>query len=735
MSDCIVSRRGGGNSSTGTALPQDVLSGRTFSNKDETGLTGILDVEKGSYLTNSLSEWEVQNCDNSISWKSICYGGGKFVAVSDGDPNLKTMYSTNGTDWFYNWSPAVKGLTSVCYGKNLFVAVSHDDVGDKLVLTSTEGYGWSARSTPKGAIGWKDVCSGDELFVAVSDILTGKQVMTSSNGYQWEIQSTPEREWVSVCYGAGIFVAVAANSDTTKALMTSSDGVKWEIQSIPINTKTSPCACYGKGQFVVVDVDHVITSPDGVHWTLLSVPESSNNWSSVCYGNGLFVTCSTTGSGEIMVSEDGINWVLHSNMASPWMFNGICYGNDVFAAVGNDADGHGVRLLFRKREEVTSFITMFRNLGDWKLRNCPEPNGWKSICYGNDLFVAVAEDGDIDSGKVMISPNGIHWISRNCPDNSWQDVCYGKGVFAAVGGQHLMTSSDGIIWELQKTPDSSSSWGHICYGNGLFIVTGSKKEIMVSSDTVDWELISIPGLIEGGVICYGKGIFIGVIKSEDGYSWRVAISKNGLEWEVMSEYAKEPWKICCFGNDQFIALNGYGVEYSADGIRWNRAVLSERFTSVCYGNDIFVAIQNDGNKIATSSDAINWILQDAPAYGNSVCYGKGRFVVVGSGSVMTAEIHHQLIRKKPQRAVFLGSYSGSRKDDRKIEFNIKSYCDYSHRLRTENFIAQLTRINVTTEKTYQELSWNYDSQTGVLTCIANKDIFSGGASADIYIIG
>ena len=74
----------------------------------------------------------------------------------------------------------------------------------------------------------------------------------------------------------------------------------------------------------------------------------------------------------------------------------------------------------------------------WTIRQSAADNLWYSVCYGNGMFVAVANTGT--GNRVMTSPNGIDWTARNAAaDNSWRSVCYGNGMFVAVANEALVT--------------------------------------------------------------------------------------------------------------------------------------------------------------------------------------------------------------------------------------------------------------------------------------------------------
>ena len=79
----------------------------------------------------------------------------------------------------------------------------------------------------------------------------------------------------------------------------------------------------------------------------------------------------------------------------------------------------------------------------WESRTYLPDLNYKSVTYGNGLFVAVANSGT--GNRVMTSPDGITWTRRtSAADNSWWSATYGNGLFAAVAntgsGNQIMTS-------------------------------------------------------------------------------------------------------------------------------------------------------------------------------------------------------------------------------------------------------------------------------------------------------
>lgn len=115
----------------------------------------------------------------------------------------------------------------------------------------------------------------------------------------------------------------------------------------------------------------------------------------------------------------------------------------------------------------------------WASQTAASDNAWRSVAYGNGLFVAVAESGT--GNRVMTSPDGITWTSRtSAADNDWSSVTFGNGLFVAVAGSgsgnRVMTSLDGINWSI-RTSTADVIWRSVTYGNGLFVAVGGRPGV------------------------------------------------------------------------------------------------------------------------------------------------------------------------------------------------------------------------------------------------------------------
>ena len=303
-----------------------------------------------------------------------------------------------GTEWTLQTTPE-SSWASVCYGNETYVAVGGTQLGTTNgAMTSPDGVTWTLQTTPEIPAGrtWNSVCFGNNQFVAVSGSISGSYVMTSPDGVTWTLRTlstnTSSISWSSVCYGfqpnsQGIFVAVSSlPNGTTNKIMYSYNGNQWTaINSIPVDAQWQS-VCYGNGLFVAVASNgQVITSTNGTAWQA-QISAANNYWTSVCYGDGLFVAVSSNGSGNrVMASTDGITWQTVSTTGLDYLWQSVCYGNGLFVAVSGN----------------TQAIMVSDDGFNWSLYLAPAQNYWRSVYYGDMLFVACGTQG---LNRVMTSP-------------------------------------------------------------------------------------------------------------------------------------------------------------------------------------------------------------------------------------------------------------------------------------------------------------------------------------------
>lgn len=252
---------------------------------------------------------------------------------------------------------------------------------------------------------------------------------------------------------------------------------------------------------------------------------------------------------------------------------------------------------------------------------------------------AVTRGGFVCYPELGVVPYGQTWAYNAigaAPD--LEDVAYGSNLFVAIGSIGAIYSSpDAITWTLRVPPagPGAGTFRGIAYANGRFIAVGYlSSTVIYSDDGINW---STPTTPPGGPcesVAYGNGVWVAVSIS----STRIS-SDNGVTWSIgVADSVLQNATDITFGNGVFCIVTPGSfstpgnIVTTADGISLLNTFTPTTgyFTSVAFGNQIFVALKSDG-QIYTSGDAVTWTLAYSTINGatwTSVTFGNGRFVAV-----------------------------------------------------------------------------------------------------------
>ena len=111
-------------------------------------------------------------------------------------------------------------------------------------------------------------------------------------------------------------------------------------------------------------------------------------------------------------------------------------------------------------------------------------------------------------------------------------------------------------------------------------------------------------------------------------------------WTASTMPSSTDWQSVTYGDGKFVAIvqNTDKSAYSTDGVNWIISALPSLIgghgQSVTYGDGKFVVVANSSDKSAYSTDGINWTASTLPTstYWESVTYGNGKFVAVATSS-------------------------------------------------------------------------------------------------------
>ena len=303
--------------------------------------------------------------------------------------------------WYSDGSPAAPPNTDTYVigafdiGKTITVDVTVSEPDGSGAVTKTGTYDKipeigaeinqpSVLTPPDGAgIG------GDVTYTPETSEITG---VVETAG--WTTTTTPEERWRSVTYGDGKFVAVSTNTivgdqyGTNRVMYSTDNGITWTTVNVTTGLGLAGVwhsVAYGNNMFVVVGASVRYYSSDAINWTQVL---TSSTMYDICYGDNKFVAVGATD--KIAYSTDGINWTNSTVSNSNAQYRGVTYGElpdgtKRFVAVSNVA---GQQVSYSS-DGIT-----------WSNTSVPEDNNWECVAYGNNVFVAGAEES---SGKYR------HW--------------------------------------------------------------------------------------------------------------------------------------------------------------------------------------------------------------------------------------------------------------------------------------------------------------------------------------
>jgi hypothetical protein len=147
----------------------------------------------------------------------------------------------------------------------------------------------------------------------------------------------------------------------------------------------------------------------------------------------------------------------------------------------------------------------------------------------------------------------------------------------------------------------------VASGNGVYLVWGAYGDLQISTNCVDWT--DLGQTFSFYKITFEHGVFVasgygGIWVSTDGINW-LPVGTSGTDSEVFT---------------------------SSNALNWleTSSGTTSELVSVAHGENIFVAVANDGT-ILTSTDGATWFQQpiNAPIWPVQITFGKGQFVIAG----------------------------------------------------------------------------------------------------------
>jgi hypothetical protein len=153
-------------------------------------------------------------------------------------------------------------------------------------------------------------------------------------------------------------------------------------------------------------------------------------------------------------------------------------------------------------------------------------------------------------------------------------------MFIVSGSKGIIkTSSDGIVWTIQKS-DTFRSLYRVTWGNNLFVAIDDSGNILTTPDLKTWTNRSSAIIKKLRDVVWGKNIFVAV-----GDTGAIFSSPNGITWTKREPDSTPatPWggdtitmfSHIAWGNNGFVAVGvgAYSAFYSSDGLIWKSCKL------------------------------------------------------------------------------------------------------------------------------------------------------------------
>ena len=348
----------------------------------------------------SAAQIPVASAVDKYEWYNACYGDSGFLIVNAHSP-VAAVTVQEGTVEFEAdvvttttpvSQPSFQAMqmnggapyNGICFGNGKFVAISDT----RTFQVSMDGISWTGKGAFAG-ISKRSICYGSRGFACIGDS-SGSFVMQSADGETWfqDTQGHLKKDgvsgWGAITYGNGMYVAFGVTTSGGGIAARSTDLKSWSYSQNGLSTNGSTLGngriVYQGGVFVAQYQYYAIhRSTDGVSWTRYDLSSFLDFTPlSLNAAGGKFII-TPRNNVPLVLSEDGITWRHSDSIAVTWLYS-VSYGMGFYVAVG-----------------ASSSFMWSKDASTWYSGTTPEaPNNdgntiWSWISFGNGRFVAVGQ--------------------------------------------------------------------------------------------------------------------------------------------------------------------------------------------------------------------------------------------------------------------------------------------------------------------------------------------------------
>ena len=571
-----------------------------------------------SHAAHPLEEWHQRApLPTSSQLQDIASGEGKQVVVF-ADPAGRALVSNDGLNFEAQPLnlPASVLATRILYGNGRWLVMAGGRVWSKVswVDAWTEGnsvphgfaemrslggafWAWSAGGFFPNPLAWRTSVlyrSTDGLIwnaVPISGVATDRFAITD------------------MLFAAGTFVITNAGYPSPGGIWTSTDGIVWT--AVMHTGSLHYSITYGNGRFVAGAGNGLISiSTDAVTWSSAQFPFVAyylTNWQpgssspvysearEVVFSNGKFVALAQGNFGSALLAEssDGVTWESVSEDDADFVRSAAVklkqIGDQTYL-LGLNGNLWRTSLWKTSRAKIlpleswdwssiaasTTRLVVAGEAGrvvwsddavTFHPVHLPDAADVLDLIWAPELAVFVAVGGDITSGRVWTSPDGVAWTSQILPGfiGGAAGVAWDGSQLVICGdGGRMAASVNGVHWTPRES-GTTESLTAIEWGGGNFVATGSGGIVIHSMNGISWTRYQLgPDTVTYRGLAYGNGLWI----VPDGYE--IHITENLEHWWKSPGQASGRNSLYAFG--EFITADHRAVLATSNASFWQTYV-------------------------------------------------------------------------------------------------------------------------------------------------------------------
>ena len=470
------------------------------------------------------------------------------------------------------WHPRTSGTTNALRATTFF--------NNRLLIAGESGTVLWADSLEDfqllnlGTGDWLEgVAASSTLAVAVGD---NGAAYTSSTGTNWIRETTGFTNWLrGVAAGNNLFVAVGEAG----RIATRAPNGNWSVEASGTTRHLNRVALIGNQFWAVGDSGTVLTgSSNGRTWTPHTGFTTTNSLNAIAGTNDYLVI---VGDREVRLQNGSGGWTdeIRGNSNSPapnWTFYSASWQGSLHFIAGRS----GMMLEGIKTNATAPAL--------WTQREAPIRNWLWDVLRLPQFYVAAG-----DRGTVMTSPEGVNWELELVPDAATNSVLLG------IGG-----TTNGLV--------AAGSGGRILYSPAIAtsvvstnVIAGVTNYATNTSSTlaINWLSAATPTANDLQAVAVRSGRWV-----VGGAGGTVLTSGDGTNWAAQSSGSTAFLSGAAVLNDLFVLTGDRGtILTSGDGTNWfpQPSGTTNWVYRIRSLNNRLVAV-GEGGTILSSTDGTNW---------------------------------------------------------------------------------------------------------------------------------